>query len=121
MFVHEHPKLCRTRTLDSRRQNSPAAFRSAQVELTFPTAFERLHVGFYRSKITSWMAAQEEDYRCGVARGADSPPRMRVMARPMGRGIMRSNMNSRTVSQRLLACLPAWPADLPLYLISGAH
>ena len=39
---------------------------AAQVELTFPTAFERLHVGFYRSKITSWMAAQEEDYRCGI-------------------------------------------------------
>jgi hypothetical protein len=37
---------------------------SSVVELTFPTAFERLHVGFYRSKITSWMAAQEEDYRC---------------------------------------------------------
>lgn len=30
----------------------------------FPRAFERIGVGFYRSKITSWMAAQEEDYRC---------------------------------------------------------
>ena len=39
---------------------------SSVVELTFPTAFERLHVGFYRSKITSWMAAQEEDYRCVI-------------------------------------------------------
>lgn len=30
----------------------------------FPRAFERIGVSFYRSKITSWMAAQEEDYRC---------------------------------------------------------
>lgn len=34
------------------------------MELSFPTAFERLHTAFYRSKLTSWMAAQEEDYRC---------------------------------------------------------
>lgn len=37
---------------------------ASTVAMTFPTAFERLHVSFYRSKITSWMAAQEEDYRC---------------------------------------------------------
>ena len=29
----------------------------------FPTAFARVGIAFYRSKITSWMAAQEEDYR----------------------------------------------------------
>ena len=31
---------------------------AAVVELSFPTAFERLHTAFYRSKLTSWMAAQ---------------------------------------------------------------
>ncbi len=36
------------------------------MELSFPTAFERLHTAFYRSKLTSWMAAQEEDYRCAM-------------------------------------------------------
>lgn len=36
---------------------------SSGVEAMFPTAFERMGTGFYRSKITSWMAAQEEDYR----------------------------------------------------------
>ena len=36
---------------------------ASTVAMTFPTAFDRLHVSFYRSKITSWMAAQEEDYR----------------------------------------------------------
>jgi len=34
---------------------------ASTVAMTFPTAFDRLHVSFYRSKITSWMAAQEED------------------------------------------------------------
>ena len=38
----------------------------ATLELSFPTAFQRLHISFYRSKLTSWMAAQEEDYRCGA-------------------------------------------------------
>jgi len=33
------------------------------MELAFPTAFDRLQSVFYRSKITSWMAAKEEDYR----------------------------------------------------------
>jgi hypothetical protein len=37
---------------------------SSAIEAMFPRAFERIGVGFYRSKITSWMAAQEEDYRC---------------------------------------------------------
>ena len=37
---------------------------SGTLELSFPTAFQRLHISFYRSKLTSWMAAQEEDYRC---------------------------------------------------------
>ena len=36
---------------------------ASNVALTFPTAFERLHVSFYRSKVTSWMAAQEEEFR----------------------------------------------------------
>jgi len=36
---------------------------SASMELTFPTSFHRLSTIFYRSKVTSWMAAQEEDYR----------------------------------------------------------
>lgn len=36
---------------------------SATIEMTFPTAAERMHTTFFRSKITSWMAAQEEDYR----------------------------------------------------------
>ena len=63
-------------------------FDDVQVELTFPTAFERLHVGFYRSKITSWMAAQEEDYRCvglgleGLGARALQPQRL------LSRGIM---------------------------------
>ena len=33
------------------------------MELMFPTSFGRLSTTFYRSKVTSWMAAQEEDYR----------------------------------------------------------
>jgi hypothetical protein len=37
---------------------------ASTLELSFPTAFQRLHISFYRSKLTSWMAAQEEDYRC---------------------------------------------------------
>lgn len=36
---------------------------SSAIEAMFPRAFERIGIGFYRSKITSWMAAQEEDYR----------------------------------------------------------
>ena len=36
---------------------------SATIELMFPTAAGRLHTSFFRTKITSWMAAQEEDYR----------------------------------------------------------
>jgi len=36
---------------------------ASTLELSFPTAFQRLHISFYRSKLTSWMAAQEEDYR----------------------------------------------------------
>lgn len=36
---------------------------ASTVAMNFPTAFNRLHISFYRSKITSWMAAQEEDYR----------------------------------------------------------
>lgn len=39
---------------------------SSAIESMFPRAFERIGVGFYRSKITSWMAAQEEDYRCSA-------------------------------------------------------
>lgn len=39
---------------------------ASTIELTFPTAFERLHTSFFRTKITSWMAAQEEDYRCAL-------------------------------------------------------
>lgn len=38
---------------------------ASTLEVSFPTAFQRLHISFYRSKLTSWMAAQEEDYRCG--------------------------------------------------------
>lgn len=37
---------------------------SSTIELQFPTAYERLHTTFFRTKVTSWMAAQEEDYRC---------------------------------------------------------
>jgi lysophospholipid hydrolase len=33
------------------------------MQLAFPTASERLHTAFYRSKVTSWMAQQEEDFR----------------------------------------------------------
>ena len=36
------------------------------IELMFPSAYERLHTGFFRTKITSWMAAQEEDFRWGA-------------------------------------------------------
>ena len=35
---------------------------SASMELMFPTSFTRLSTIFYRSKVTSWIAAQEEDY-----------------------------------------------------------
>ncbi len=38
---------------------------ASTLEVSFPTAFQRVHISFYRSKLTSWMAAQEEDYRCG--------------------------------------------------------
>ena len=41
---------------------------STTVEALFPTAFERMGTAFYRSKITSWMAAQEEDYRYTATR-----------------------------------------------------
>ncbi|KAK9814559.1 hypothetical protein WJX72_007850 [[Myrmecia] bisecta] len=52
---------------------------SSTVELTFPTAFERLHVSFYRSKITSWMASQEEDYRfILLAADAEATPWSRI-------------------------------------------
>ena len=37
---------------------------ASTIELTFPSAYERLHSTFFRTKVTSWMAAQEEDYRC---------------------------------------------------------
>lgn len=43
---------------------------SSAIEAMFPRAFERIGIGFYRSKITSWMAAQEEDYRCGAVCGS---------------------------------------------------
>jgi len=36
---------------------------SASMQLAFPAASERLHSAFYRSKVTSWMAQQEEDFR----------------------------------------------------------
>lgn len=36
---------------------------ASTLEVSFQTAFQRLHTTFYRSKLTSWMAAQEEDYR----------------------------------------------------------
>ena len=36
---------------------------SSSMELMFPASFGRLSTTFYRSKVTSWMAAQEEDYR----------------------------------------------------------
>lgn len=36
---------------------------SSSMELMFPSSFQRLGNTFYRSKVTSWMAAQEEDYR----------------------------------------------------------
>ena len=36
---------------------------ASTLEVSFKTAFQRLHTSFYRSKLTSWMAAQEEDYR----------------------------------------------------------
>ena len=36
---------------------------SDAVASLFPTAFTRLESPFYRSKITAWGAAQEEEYR----------------------------------------------------------
>ena len=36
---------------------------ASSMELMFPSSFQRLGNAFYRSKVTSWMAAQEEDYR----------------------------------------------------------
>jgi hypothetical protein len=45
---------------------------SVNMRSRFPGAFDRLHVLFYRSKITSWMAAQEEEYRCGLGHGRGS-------------------------------------------------
>jgi hypothetical protein len=44
---------------------------SSNMRSRFPVAFDRLHVLFYRSKVTSWMAAQEEEYRCGGGRWGD--------------------------------------------------
>ena len=46
---------------------------ASNVALTFPTAFERLHVSFYRSKVTSWMAAQEEEFRSAFRNSPDAP------------------------------------------------
>lgn len=42
---------------------------SSNMRSRFPGAFTRLQVLFYRSKITSWMAAQEEEYRWAGLRG----------------------------------------------------
>lgn len=39
---------------------------SSSMELIFPTSFGRLSTTFFRTKITSWIAAQEEDYRSVV-------------------------------------------------------
>ena len=39
---------------------------ASTIAMNFPTAFDRLRISFYRSKITSWMAAQEEDYRSAI-------------------------------------------------------
>lgn len=36
---------------------------STNIGLLFPSAFEHLDVIFYRSKITSWLSSQEEEYR----------------------------------------------------------
>eukprot|EP00798_Chlamydomonas_sp_ICE-L_P019927 gene19927-26631_t len=36
---------------------------STSIGLLFPTAFERLDLHFYRSKITSWLSSQEEEFR----------------------------------------------------------
>ncbi len=40
---------------------------ASTLEVSFKTAFQRLHTTFYRSKLTSWMAAQEEDYRYSLS------------------------------------------------------
>ncbi len=47
---------------------------SAGVGGMFPTAFERLNLGFYRGKITAWMAAQEEEYRWVEHKGLQAAP-----------------------------------------------
>lgn len=39
---------------------------STSINVMFPTASDKLDVLFYRSKITSWMARQEEEYRWGA-------------------------------------------------------
>ncbi|KAK9862379.1 hypothetical protein WJX84_007181 [Apatococcus fuscideae] len=36
---------------------------SRMMEMSFPTAFSRLRAPFYRTKITTWMASQEEEFR----------------------------------------------------------
>ena len=58
--------MCPTATQNSLEElfGPTLHLNSGTLELSFPTAFQRLHVSFYRSKLTSWMAAQEEDYRC---------------------------------------------------------
>ena len=68
--VHEAQLVCRTTRAQASLEElfGPTLHLSAAVvELSFPTAFERLHTAFYRSKLTSWMAAQEEDYRSAMA------------------------------------------------------
>ena len=42
---------------------------SRMMEMSFPTAFGRLQAPFYRAKITSWMASQEEEFRQAFRRG----------------------------------------------------
>ena len=42
---------------------------STSIGLLFPAAFERLDVLFYRSKITSWLSSQEEEYRFIILEG----------------------------------------------------
>ena len=54
---------------------------ASTLEVSFKTAFQRLHTTFYRSKLTSWMAAQEEDYRYGPS---CNPP---LPALPVGSGL----------------------------------
>ena len=75
---------------------------ASTLEVSFKTAFQRLHTTFYRSKLTSWMAAQEEDYRSVHATAVNSACWSSTMSQ-----IFLLRHTCRACAERELMCLAA--------------